>query len=108
MSPTTQKILIGIVVLAIVGAMGFAIYKARKAAEPTPEPVVSEGCYVGGCSGQICSGEQDAVSTCEYRPEYSCYQGAACERQQNGECGWTQTPDLAACLSADYSLILDK
>ena len=108
MSPRTQKFLVGIIVVAVVGAMGFAIYKARKVAGPTPTPVVSEGCYVGGCSGQICSDQRDAVSTCEYKPEYSCYQGAVCERQPGGECGWTPNPDLTACLSADYTLILDK
>jgi len=56
-------------------------------------------CYIGGCSGQLCTDRPDAISTCEYRPEYACYKTAACERQSNGECGWTPTPRLAACLA---------
>jgi hypothetical protein len=43
----------------------------------TTSPGTFGGCYVGGCSGQICS---------------------ECERQQNGQCGWTVTTELRACL----------
>lgn len=61
-----------------------------------PEP---EGkCYVGGCSSQLCSDKPDAVSTCEYREEYACYKTATCKRQSSGECGWTKTAALSACL----------
>lgn len=55
-------------------------------------------CYVGGCSGQICSDQKDVVSTCEYREEYACYRTATCERQKDNQCGWTQTSELTACL----------
>lgn len=58
-------------------------------------------CFVGGCSGQICSDQKDAVSTCEYSELYACYKQsfARCERQANGQCGWTETPELASCLT---------
>lgn len=56
------------------------------------------GCFVGGCSSQICSDQPNAVSTCEYREEYACYKTAKCARQQNGQCGWTQTVELTSCL----------
>ncbi|HLL20629.1 MAG TPA: DUF6748 domain-containing protein, partial [Kofleriaceae bacterium] len=62
-------------------------------------PAQSTGCFVGGCSSQICSAQEGVVSTCEFRPEYACYQDATCERQANGACGWTQTAELAACLA---------
>lgn len=58
----------------------------------------SEGCFVGGCSGQICSDREGIISTCEWREEYACYQQATCERQADGACGWTQTAELQACL----------
>lgn len=57
------------------------------------------GCYVGGCSGQICSSEPNVVSTCEYTAAYACYKTAKCERQNTGECGWTDTAALRMCLS---------
>lgn len=57
------------------------------------------GCYIGGCSSQICSDQPDAVSSCEYREEYSCYQTATCERQASGQCGWTETTALNTCLN---------
>jgi eight-cysteine-cluster-containing protein len=68
---------------------------------PNPTPVVKGGCFVGGCSGQICSDQEGAMSTCEYRPQYGCYKNATCERQMNGQCGWTQTALLTGCLNAD-------
>lgn len=62
-------------------------------------PAQSEGCFVGGCSSQICSDQEGVISTCEFRPEYACYQQASCERQTDGACGWTQTPELTTCLA---------
>ncbi len=55
-------------------------------------------CFVGGCSGQICSDQEGVISTCEWRPEYACYQNATCEVQADGNCGWTATAELSACL----------
>jgi hypothetical protein len=62
--------------------------------------LAKQPCYVGGCSGQLCGDTQNLVSTCEWRESYACYQGAACERQANGQCGWTLAASLASCLSA--------
>jgi hypothetical protein len=57
-------------------------------------------CYKGGCSGQMCGAKLGGmVSTCIWRPEYACYRAAACEPQASGDCGWTQTPQLTACLA---------
>jgi hypothetical protein len=66
--------------------------------------VATGGCFIGGCSSQICSDQPDAVSTCEYRSEYGCYKSARCERQTNGSCGWTQTSTLTQCLKLDFDL----
>lgn len=67
-----------------------------------PKPVVTDpmddGCYVGGCSAQFCTDNPALVSTCEYKEEYACYQKADCARQQTGECGWTESASLDACL----------
>jgi hypothetical protein len=73
---------------------------------PKPAPRTADKCHVGGCSGQICSDQEGEISTCIYRAEYACYKKATCERQATGECGWTETPELSACLdkSRDYML----
>jgi len=57
-------------------------------------------CIRAGCSGTICVDEKDEpiITTCEFRPEYACYREAICERQENEECGWTQTTELTECL----------
>ncbi len=65
--------------------------------------IIRDNCHVGGCSDQLCSDRPDQVSTCEWIPEYECYRDATCERQDDGECGWTATPDLEACLDTSRS-----
>ena len=55
------------------------------------------GCMVTGCSGQVCA-DGDVVTTCEYRAEYACYEQAVCERQADGQCGWTLTAAIGRCL----------
>lgn len=55
-------------------------------------------CIKTGCSGQVCS-DEEVVTTCEYRPEYDCYKQARCERQANGQCGFTPTKELTECLN---------
>ena len=63
------------------------------------EEPAGEGCVRAGCSDQLCVEEGvDIASTCEWRPVYECYQQAACERQQNGQCGFTPTHELVECL----------
>ncbi len=73
-------------------------------AEPTPQPAPGttgpDDCVIGGCSGELCTDANDepAFSTCIYREEFACYTSSTCERQGNGQCGWTQTTELKACL----------
>ena len=67
----------------------------------TKSKVVTGNCYVGGCSGQICSDQKDIITTCEYKEEYACYKNAVCIRQADGKCGWTQTAELKACLESN-------
>ena len=55
-------------------------------------------CIKTGCSGQICA-DETKMSTCEYRKEYECYKTATCERQADGNCGFTKTPPLTSCLA---------
>lgn len=62
-----------------------------------PGGVGQKPCMKTGCSGQVCS-DKEVITTCEYRTEYDCYKKATCERQANGDCGFTQTPELVACL----------
>jgi len=67
-------------------------------------PPSSRGCKVGGCSSQLCvdESEEDVVTTCEFKAEYACYQSAKCERQEDGQCGWTPTEELVTCLRSAW------
>ena len=56
-------------------------------------------CFVGGCSQELCTAEEGAISTCEFNPDYACYATATCERQAEGQCGWTDTAELSTCLA---------
>ena len=64
----------------------------------TADTSSSRPCMITGCSSQVCS-DQEVVTTCEYRNEYACYRKARCERQSNGECGWTRTKELTSCVN---------
>lgn len=55
-------------------------------------------CVVGGCSSEVCA-DHAVFSTCIFRPEYACYHAASCARQDDGNCGWTQTPALTQCIA---------
>lgn len=66
--------------------------------KPSPSQNNTGSCYVGGCSSQLCSDKKDMVSTCEWRESYACFRTATCERQSDGQCGWTETPELKACI----------
>ena len=61
--------------------------------QDAPQPA----CSKQGCSGQICA-DHSVITTCEFRPEFACFHSATCARQADGNCGWTQTPALTACL----------
>jgi hypothetical protein len=56
-------------------------------------------CMKTGCSRAICA-DHNVISTCEWRPEYACYQKATCARQSDGNCGFTETRELTSCLAA--------
>jgi hypothetical protein len=65
-----------------------------------PAPTTGGACVKGGCSGTVCEeAGNDTVTTCEFKPEYACYQTATCERQADGKCGWTQSDALTQCLA---------
>ncbi len=64
------------------------------------EQYVSPECQLSGCSAQICQNgdEEPMASDCMFRPAYECYKTGRCEKQATGECGWTMTDELSACL----------
>ncbi len=88
-----SKLALLIVVMAACGG--------GKSSPPATTPGPATGaCEKAGCSGTVCAEpEKQVMTTCEYKAEYACYQSAACERQTDGQCGWTQSADLVACLA---------
>ena len=62
------------------------------------QPPGAGRCLKTGCSSEVCA-DRDVVTACIFRPEFACYQKATCARQANGECGFTQTAELTACLA---------
>jgi len=95
-------LVVGAIAIVIVFVFGASLILPHNVPiSPPVAPVVPPAtatCHPSGCSGEICS-DQDVVSNCIYKPEFACYKTATCERQANGSCGWTQTPELLSCLS---------
>ncbi len=73
--------------------------------QPIPPGAGPGGCVTAGCSGTACVAPDhplatgEMATTCEFKPEYACYEQASCDKQADGACGWTQTPELQACLA---------
>lgn len=65
---------------------------------PSQQPPPAGACMKTGCGGTVCA-DREVVTTCEFKPEDVCYRDAICERQADGACGFTQTPELTACLA---------
>jgi hypothetical protein len=61
-------------------------------------PPPGSSCRKTGCAGELCAA-QDVVTSCRWRPEYACYQGATCALGPDGACGFVQTPALQRCLA---------
>jgi hypothetical protein len=65
-----------------------------------PASTTTSDCVTSGCSGTLCvEPGKELATTCEMKPEYACYRDAACERQADGACGWTQSAALTTCLA---------
>jgi|GEM_PF-3183695 len=61
--------------------------------------VSGTGCKVSGCNGELCvSADVGGFSPCVAYPRHNCFKGAECAVQSDGNCGWTQTPELTECL----------
>ena len=102
---TQSKVLTIIGVLVIAAAAFFLVRSMQPKTPVTTDNgevagAGTGGCYVSGCSGQVCSDQKDVVTTCEFREEYACYKQAKCERQLSGQCGWTETTDFNLCVNA--------
>lgn len=54
-------------------------------------------CYIGGCSGEICSDQTDIVSTCEILPGMECLKKRTSCKPINNECTWVLSQDAAQC-----------
>jgi hypothetical protein len=58
-------------------------------------------CVRSGCGGILCTEASKATApdaSCNIQPHFACFDDAVCEVQGNGQCGWTQSDSLSACL----------
>jgi len=88
-----KKLLIAILILATAWG-GYLAYNKFFSKQIS---ISKKECKPSGCSAQVCA-DEEVITTCEFKPEYLCYKTAKCERQADGKCGWTKTPELGACL----------
>ena len=73
-----------------------------KRSEVTPPPSgPAAPCVRGGCSGEVCmeEGGEGGTTACVMLDEFACYGTAKCERQPDGKCDWTPTPELTSCIA---------
>jgi len=82
-------------------ANGVSVRHQGECGGQRPDPG-AQACRRTGCGDELCvdPSRGDMMGICVARPEHACYRSATCERQADGDCGWTQTPELRACLQS--------
>lgn len=97
-------VLVAFTIFLVLALIFLVLKRDRKSTytEPDfPNRDSAQGCVRAGCSGELCveaSVANDLMSTCEFKPEYACYQEATCAVLEDGSCGFFQTPELLECL----------
>lgn len=72
---------------------------ARIASKGECAPPPAKKCFVGGCSGQICSDRPDVVTTCEWAPSYRCVSLSECGPfGPGGACAWKASDPYTRCV----------
>ncbi len=67
--------------------------------EDKERAVETKECFSGGCSGELCTDDPEAISTCEYISGMECLrEGMSCELVEN-ECTWVLSESAARCFS---------
>lgn len=86
-------------------ALMLSTLSLKEKTTPIDQSNTRGSCVRTGCSGELCVDsfvEQESggiATTCEFKEKYACYQNAICERQPNGNCGFTQTEESQQCLT---------
>ena len=90
-----------IAIVTLLAACGSKSKPADTSSNGGSAPAPAGDCIKTGCSGTVCAeAGNDVVTTCEFKEEYACYRTATCEKQADGNCGWTQNDALKACLAS--------
>lgn len=88
------------VVVAGVAGLALALAGCNGGGRQTTSGAIEVGqCHVGGCSSELCTDKENVASPCIFKQEFACYRSAVCEPQDDGACGWSQTPQLTSCLA---------
>ncbi len=68
---------------------------------PTPSIATDKDCAIAGCSGELCVGKDkaDIAGICIWSDKFACVKYSTCEKQKNGQCGWTENEEYSACLN---------
>jgi len=92
-------------VIAVLVVFLIGYYQTTPQANTTGECNNDSDCFIGGCSGQICSNNPDVITTCEYRDYYACYQLTSCGCTDH-KCGWKSTSEFNSCMSQKGTKVL--
>lgn len=89
-----------IVLLIIILLVGVLIL-LEQGTENGENGLVIEECFVGGCSGELCTNDPEAASTCELLAGMECIGigGMSCGAAE-GECRWVLDQESAECFMA--------
>ncbi len=95
-----EELEVGMLVQIWVDGVILESYPAHGTAERIvvlEEEEVAKECFIGGCSGEICSDDPEAMSTCELLPGMECLdRDMSCELVED-RCTWVLSEEAAEC-----------
>lgn len=68
---------------------------------PTQKVIETDECAITGCNSELCVEKSEAgevASICVQNKAFDCLSYSQCKRQDDGQCGWTKTPEYLNCL----------
>ena len=101
----SRNTIVSIILIVVLAGAGFYFLRDSRSSSMSDGTDMTAtanngGCFVGGCSSEICSDQKDVASNCIFKPEFACYEKSKCERQMDGQCGWTNTPEFGYCINS--------
>jgi hypothetical protein len=109
MDRSMPRLFLGALVLAVLPILTGATSEGCGGGDVTVGTDEPGDCWTGtGCAVTVCAEGPPQSVTCKLSQEKECIMWlGVCERDDEGECGWVQSPEMVACLADERMSVND-